>query len=207
MTKKTRYFLTGSAAVLAGGPLHGAGGLLRRRVPGAGRLDRSDRAGLRAGRRRGRRLRRRPQHHGFRAPAAVQAGRADADGRGGAAGVPRARPASTSRTTSTTSSPPPARDRRATGHGHPNGVVVARGRFDTVKLEGSGARARRAGRGIQRQAAARSSSTRPRTTDCQSPASRRASRRQAKPACSPSSSPASSPSATSPASRAPSTPS
>ena len=89
MTKKTRYFLTGSAAVLAGGLCTGLvayyGGGFQSLVASTGPTE----LVLRAGQRQSGCLRQCPEHHGFRAPEAVQGVGADADGRGCAAGVPR----------------------------------------------------------------------------------------------------------------------
>ena len=151
MTKKTRYFMAGSAAVLAGGLVHGAGCLLRRRLPG--RLSASTgptELSLRAGRRRvvayadvksimDSELRQRLKQS---VPMPM---------RGRAAGILREdRHRHRAR----------HRLRRgggdcAPGNGnmHPNGVVVARGRFDTCKLEGLRA-STAAVAGLQGQAAA-----------------------------------------------------
>ena len=82
MTRKTRYFMTGSAAMLAAGLCTGLVAYYGGGFPGARRLDRAVGVEIRAGRRRGRRLRQRAQHHGLGASPAPQAGGADAEEQG-----------------------------------------------------------------------------------------------------------------------------
>ena len=102
MTKKTRYFMAGSAAVVVAGLCTGLvayyGGGFQALSASTGPTE----LALRAGGRGGRGLCRCPGHHGFRAPAAAEDRRFRA--REGPGGVPERRRVSISSTTSTTSS-------------------------------------------------------------------------------------------------------
>ncbi len=200
MTKKTRIFMTGSAAVLAGGLCTGLVAYYGGRIPSARGLDRADRACPTS----------RPTRRSWLTPTS----RASCIPSSGSGSSSRCRcrwakkarrsssrrPASTSKTTSTTSSLPPATS-NVPGNTHSE---RRRGRARPVRYRqarGPGPRAWRPGPGIQGQAApdprARIVQRRRASRVGHRRQPRRTSTPPARPASSRSSSRASSPSATS----------